>query len=49
MRWITFMLLSTILWGCSQDHDPNDPYVIENTEIKYEPPEPYYYPDGDTD
>ncbi len=42
MLWVVAVLLSTILWGCSKDHDQNDPYVLENTEVGHEAPAPYY-------
>lgn len=41
MHFLLIFLL-TLLISC-QDHTENDPYIIENTEIYIEPPEPYYY------
>ena len=38
MYWIASLLLATLLFGCSKDHDQNDPYVIEQTEFEEEPP-----------
>lgn len=46
MRKIALLPLLILLFGCGKDDDQNNPYVIENTEINYEPPEPYY--DADT-
>ncbi len=42
MLWIVSAFLSLFLCGCGGDHDQNDPYVIENTEVDYQPPAPYY-------
>lgn len=44
------LLLLAFLAGCSEKEDEqNDPYVIENTNIDYEPPAPYYDSDSETE
>jgi hypothetical protein len=35
-------LLLVLVASCSKDHDQNDPYIIEETEVEYQPPGPYY-------
>ena len=49
MYKIISLFLSILLWGCAQDHDQNDPYVIENTEIEHEAPAPYYDTDVESE
>ena len=46
MFWIVPLFLSLLLCGCGQSHEENDPYVLENTEVEYQAPAPYYDEDG---
>lgn len=43
MVFLGLFLSLLVLAGCSdKTHEQNDPYVIENTEVEYQPPAPYY-------
>lgn len=42
MKWLVLGCLFSVLVSCSGNHDQNDPYVIEETELNYEAPAPYY-------
>ena len=49
MDWILLLFLSAFLGGCTQDQQPNDTYIVENIELEYETPSPYYETDLGTD
>ncbi len=41
MQSIVLLVSPLLLCSCAQDHDQNNPYALENTNIDYEAPEPY--------
>lgn len=38
--WIA--IVCSFLFSCNKDSQVNDPYIIEETEVEYAPPAPYY-------
>lgn len=39
---MSLSLICLFLAGCSSGHEQNDPYAVEETEIEYQEPGPYY-------
>ncbi|MES2199771.1 MAG: hypothetical protein V4489_06350 [Chlamydiota bacterium] len=42
MKILILSCVALSLIGCSSGHDQNDPYAVEETEVEYQPPAPYY-------
>ena len=46
MNLVIFCLLSLAFAGCSNNHDQNDPYMVEETDMNEIPNEEYFNETG---